>query len=404
MKIKLNTIYTLIISLIIVINEKYIFMTKNFGSWLTVLLIFTIGLTIWNILKKNNEKFYFKNFILLYLIMNMITMLITIFKYGQPIGLAISKYKFVFIILLYFPLIKIIKKIGTDKVYKIIIILAIFSASIMIIQKFTYGYLTIIHNGITLRNGKFRNFQIQNIVSIAIILLTNYLFYPHLDYKYKSKTKVLIFLIPLIYYTVNISDTRSSGITLLGTILIIIWLNTKQRINKKELKIFWNIISIFISGILIFIGYRYINEVIGRSIAINESSSINRIGAINYYINKFIEEPLFGYGLYSTSYEYGLILTGANLHYYADDIGVFGYIFQYGTFGIILGIYFVTLINKIIKRLDKYSKNKYLGIYIYFIIILPFNILLNLDTGMLYLCLFMGCIEVCYEENRCIGG
>lgn len=398
MKIKLNMIYTLIVSLLIIVNEKYFFMTKNYGNWIWVLILFTLLLITCNLLKKDKEQFYFKNFIILYLIINVITMLISTYKYGQPMSLAISKYKFVVIIFLYFPLNKIVKKIGVNKVDKIIIILAVFSAYAMIIQKFTYPQLTIIHNGNTLRNGNFRNFQIQPLVSIAIILLTNYLFYP--DIKYKSKTKLLISMIPLVYYTIYISSTRSSSIALLGTILLIIWLNNKERINKKELKIYWNLISFFMFVILIFIGYKYSIEIIGNSVSMNESSSINRIGAINHYIDKFIEEPLFGYGLYNTSYEYGLTLTGANLRYYADDVGIFGYIFQYGLIGIVLLIHIGISINKIIMSLDKYNKNKYLGIYIYFIILLPFNILLNLDTGMLYICLFISCMETCLKNNK----
>lgn len=399
MKFRKIVFYELLITLIIIVNEKYFFLTPNFGSWTYVLLTLTVASIVVLLLRKCGVTYYFKSFIFLYLFMNVISATITILEYDQPLELAISRYRFVFFILLYFPMKYFIQKIETYNIERIIIFLAIFAALITILQKFTYGKVLFISNGIGLRDGQFRTYQSQIIVSIAIILLIQYLLESKKNLKFKSRIRVVLCLIPLLYYTFFISMTRSAELCLLGTILIQVIINIDSKMKSYSSKGIWQISSILILGIAVFLGYQYAIEMLRNSIDIKEASSIIRQGAIQYYLQMFIKNPLFGYGLYSNTYSYGLVITGGDLKYFADDIGIFGFMFQYGITGILIGLYLCIRVFHKIRQFVPLEKNKYLGLSCYFILILPFSCLLNIDIGMVYICLYLACLENNSSKN-----
>lgn len=135
--------------------------------------------------------------------------------------------------------------------------------------------------------------------------------------------------------------------------------------------------TLFIGGA--YFGANFIGEVIGLSYQLGESSSIMRIGAYKYYWNMFLQHPLLGIGYVGNQQVNGFACVGVAKGYYVDDIGIVGFVAQFGVLAIL--IMFIWY-RYVLKNIDANSSAGIKAIIAFVTIILPFNCLFN--TNVIY--------------------
>jgi len=383
---KKSTLYSVLLFLIIFINERFFYMSdRNSSKWIYLIgLLSIIGIILnFKLVLKNDYKFIF--LISGYIFLNLISIIITIYKYNQPFELALSRYGYIVLFISYLYINIIIKKMGNEKVKLLLYKIGSFLSLIYIIQYILYPKIIILNMNYMYREGSLRFFY-----GSYFIVITTYITIELLINKF-SKLKFLS-LILQISYLLFIVQTRSITIAIIVSLLLG-FTNIKKYLNKRNLLGMMLAILIFIP---IFVPYisNSINSVKDTIVNKTSSSYYSRLGAINFVIENINEDLVFGKGLYNNNYDMAGSITGSDYKYYMDDIGVIGYIYQYGLIGGIIALVMLYKMIKLTHRIKK-EKNKifYRLFIIYTIAILAFNIPLNISNCIVYLLLIMSMLE-----------
>lgn len=155
-----------------------------------------------------------------------------------------------------------------------------------------------------------------------------------------------------------LSDNTAGRIAFLVVIIGEYLVYYMIHIKRKQEKMISMAIILIIFFISIFCGilgeyiYAIINENVGHQI---------RISAIEYYINQFCQHPILGMGVIdplASNSLYQLVHGGVNKfggvgQYYLEDVGIVGYLNQFGIIGIIIWYIILKNILAIIKRSDQ---------------------------------------------------
>lgn len=390
MKIKKENIYLIIIFLFIFFNEKCFYLLNlNSSLWIYFLISITIILLVLNIKLIIKHRYRFILFIFTFLILNFIEISMTSLKFGQPFSMALSRYKYLLIFVAYIPISVILNKINIEKLKIMIINLGTVLSILYIIQAIIYPKLIIFNMYYMERADRIRFYTGSYLIIISILITFSYLLC-------NFKRKYFIYLVIQIFMLIFVSQTRSSIVILFITLILGLLINIKDFNFKKFLKVF-----IMISFVIILL-MPYISKLtdsikdsLFNEYSDNGSISI-RIDAQKYMINKIKENPLLGVGMYDNTYQEAGNITGSVYKYYVADVGIIGFVFQYGILGLLVFVYlWIKMINstyKIYKR-KKESSLYYIMFLLYNTIILPFNCILNIDNCILYLIITLCMME-----------
>lgn len=390
MNIKKESIYLLVIFFIIFLNEKCFYLLDlNSSLWIYLLLIISIILIILNIKLILKNRYRFILFIFTFLVLNFIEICMTTLKFGQPFSLALARYKYVFIFILYIPISVILKKFKIEKLKIMIINLGTLLSILYIIQAMIYPKFILFNMYYMERANRIRFYTGSYFIIISILL--NFSFLLH-----NFKKKYFFYLIIQIIMLIFVSQTRSSIAILFITFILTLLMYIKN-FNWKKISKILIVIGLIIMVIMPYISalVNSINDSLFNKNSDNGSISI-RIDAQKYMIDKIKENPLLGVGMYDNSYEEAGSITGSEYKYYVADVGIIGFIFQYGILGFLIFLYLwvkmIILTYKIYKQ-KKENSLYYIMFLLYNTMILPFNCILNIDNCVIYLIITLCMME-----------
>lgn len=389
-----SKMYIFILFFLILLNEEFFYLIdfSNYGTISTdIIYIFIILLILFmfNSIKRYNYKF--KEFIIMFFFMLIISILITHFKFGQPIYLALLCYRYNLFFLAYFPICIIINHCNIAKLKDFLIKLSVLLCILFFIQVMFNNKIVIFHLDISERFDRARTFTGVSIILIGILL--NFV-----NILYKKNIKYIIFFLVQIFYILYIVQTRSITICLFMTLIIALLISITKISLSKKIKI----IGVILIGSLLLLPY--IIPLYQSSIDdITNNSGNYHVRAIEneFYLNKLEESPIFGIGWYNTKYSGFYNIIGTDQGMYLSDIGIYGYLFEYGYVGLFIYIYlFLKMLILSIKiyRIDKPDGLFFLMYIMFTNFMFQYSCVLNIPQSIIYLMLIMSLIENKYKS------
>lgn len=367
-----NSIVTFIIILIVVIHNYWLYLFNftldRFN--IEILLIFISFIVIGK--KKLYGNSSEKNIIFIFFVLYLIQVFLSSFSYGQSIFNSFFAEKYFFVILLFFILAFYMK--NEQKLRQIEMIIVVFTLILSILLSVQS---LILHNmGIELLNIDYstRIDGVRVLASTHFIevgtLLSVALYFKK---KWTLKGKILLIVtfimgnIDLIF----VSKTRMSILivwTTVGIILLTKDVGLKMKNIAKRI--------LFIVLIIFFINQVMNSELFKLFVAefnVTTVSTTNRIGEIEYYTKSILSSPInfiFGKGfVYDQNIKYLYVIQGYQGVFSRSDIGLLGFIHEFGLAGFIWYLYIVFHIGNIIVKLRKNKKYPFdlIVLYLYFI-------------------------------------
>lgn len=224
--------------------------------------------------------------------------------------------------------------------------------------------------------------------SMVVIPATIFIWIKILE-KNRDKWNVIMLILNLIHIII-IGKTRTLISFVVITLLIIYVYFTKK---TKKIKICVTILSVFVFALIE--GSTIISSL---STLFNDNSVIFRINAIGFYMQQIKSHPLFGMGFIGRgNVLLQTLLYGAKMQYYRTDVGLIGFMDEYGIIG---AIWFLTLILYSYKKLKfTIKKNRkdriviYASSFLFFIVISAINLFAIDGFRLIYLPLFMSLLN-----------
>ena len=173
---------------------------------------------------------------------------------------------------------------------------------------------------------------------------------------YKSDYKYLLFSI-ILFLPNHLVEIQRFNLLLIILVLII-----SMSLNKNKLSNIKFILPFLIMFLPMIIIYFNISESFSDSLnrfqnafkifyfdgeSINDSSTASRLVQTEYAIEKFKEYPIFGNGLFRQSESQNLF---GNLYFHVTDVGVFGILYCFGVFGILIFLKQILYLRKLIVK------------------------------------------------------
>lgn len=245
--------------------------------------------------------------------------------------------------------------------------------TIYTLQSFIYPRIILINAGISKVDNGMRTVSGGTLLAIGFLLLLENAMN---TFGFSNLLKLLLVTYALLF--VN----RSRSLLFATFVAAVVILNDKFSQYVKQSEASGKITNLIRGALFVLGGYLLVNfvgEVIGISYKMGESSSIMRIGAYEYYWNLFLQHPLFGIGYVGNQLVNGYACVGVAIGYYIDDIGVIGFIAQFGLLAVL--IIFVWY-RYILKNIDTKSSAGSKAVVTFVTIVLPFNCLFN--TNVIY--------------------
>ena len=383
---------SLIIVLIIFVVEKYFLLFQQI-DW--KILYILLALFLFLKYRKRCQKFLYSKAVNLYALIIIICFLNTVINGYLPITNAIKNYLLLYFICLYYPLTVLIQRVSIKKTENTIILMGLVVSAISILQVIL-GYNIIGDNYIASRDGNLRLTLSVLLQQFAAVLL----FYRTSIETGVNRLKVLALFLILCFSIFFIAQTRSVNFCFSVTMLFFsykLYFEHKLRriLGKKNV-----ILLCIILGVVgIYWGYNYINTVVGNSLEANESSSVKRMYAYAYYWGLFKEHIIAGIGI--TEGDLNIMSTiGVSEKLYKDDIGIVGFLAEFGILGFVGLIYFIKTLYKNFKLVPHLP---YIVYALQLLLILPFNCPLNIDTGVFYLALFLAMSNIYFNSNNYVN-
>lgn len=340
MRIKISDIIKYLVYFLILCNLSIVkvfpFFTKSVVHWITFLLSFFLFFIV--IAKKKLSYYYLGLIVLLFFFIISELFYSNVYLGTEIVNCIQSTYFFFYILLapVVFTLLKSDKKYFLNLNNFIIFLVAI-SALMRIAVSVFYGMTgEYIFSDIAFefaREGWTRDFvrriNMPSMTSLFIPLILWLL----LDDKTKNKEKVglIILLIIVEFFIFKVFLARS---LMAYTCLMLIFMIIIKK--KSKIKQFAFFLSLSILGIVFFYT-EFVKSYIGSFSMSSELglSGWARIVAAEYYFNKFLQNPFLGIGIL-TEEEMKINLMAGDI----SDIGILGFIFQYGAVGFLLFLYF----------------------------------------------------------------
>lgn len=175
----------------------------------------------------------------------------------------------------------------------------------------------------------------------------------------KGRILSLILLTFIIWYDVKVYQSRAeSVICILGFSSIYLLYRRKDmdRSLVKYVSVIICIASVLLSGVL-----RDFLQTFNIGTSLGGTTRL-RLEAIRYYYPYFKRNMLMGIGFLDNSMDSTLkILRGTSGNRYLDDLGVLGYIFQFGLFGVAIVTIIIWRMLKIFHQIQENKARSLLG-------------------------------------------
>ncbi|AYA78082.1 hypothetical protein DOE78_23250 [Bacillus sp. Y1] len=389
---------------LILINERFFYLVDYDGKT-TIDLMLCIILLMYIKFGKEilHYKFKFKFEILCITFLVVSSMLITYVLHRQPIGLAYHGSKFMFLYILYFPLIIFINKFGVKYILNTVHFIGTTLAGAFILQKMLYPKVIIFNMMYMERFDSVRFFTGMSLIIFAsFISLGCFLTVERKKIKYLYLISFFIQVSHLFF----VAQTRNLTIALIFVYTIVIILYSKGNVFKK---IFSALILISV-GFIIFGSFinNIIQSIVGELDLYNTGNGTLyvRMLELDFVWSSIKENTLFGVGFYSGHFSKAPEILGTAYNYYTSDIGIFGFVFYLGMVGLIITLkYSVKLFKQTFIAL---KVNISIGVILllftlYISIISPFNYIYNLEIQIIYLIIFTCILEVAVDKRNLKG-
>lgn len=361
MKKKMN-IYKIVIVIYLLLETRFFYLfsigsLENFITYKNKLLISLITILTSIILillrKKVNKcpvnKWCFA--FILYVIFEAVKNGI-VYKYGWN-GVFLACHGYLLLVLCFLINTNSEKEELYEFIVKVISIFSIILSSLFILQVFLYDNFGIsflkIYEYQNLNMAEKRNFGIRLTFPSTLIIFSLLISWGQLRANNKNKLHYINFYISLIY-VIFICQTRMTTIAILTTIFLTILF---RKFSKGIRKLIIGIIAI----VVIIAPFK-----IGKIFSNDDSGSVYaRTYAIEYYTRQFLTQPIFGIGVLpddNTSILIYEILHGNKGYANITDVGLVGFIFQFGIVGILLLVYLTKIVYNALKK-NNTHKDKY---------------------------------------------
>lgn len=330
-------------------------LNSPFNKYLILILIFAALLVV----SPSISRCFGRNKMYLYAIAYMsvaivCTSIFSITQYGEsPFDVFTCWYHY-YLVLLVIPLFYEMKcKNREEFIYNLIITCSIVLCLVSITQGVLYNATgKMIFQGMTsdmmaVRNGRLR-LSTCSVNNLAIVILLSNLF--NMECKKRQKIKYVIYLCIELFACYYIYMSRSYLIIYAGVAAVIFLSTTKSKQIGRLLTLV--IVCIFAMNFL------NLNSFVDSFSATTKEgtalSTVNRLGAIEYFSGVIANNPVFGMAYIRNSItSLSNILHGQTGTYYVSDLGLFGLIAESGMIGAGIFIFFTLSIISSILQLRK---------------------------------------------------
>lgn len=375
-----------IITLILIVNNRYMYMIplKNnmhiniIIGLILILLILTIHIKV---------KYAFIVEIMVLFLIVIYTSLLSKFFLGQSIREMIDGSRVMLYYLLYFPLSYILKEQINRKLIRTIIKwLGLVFAVMIVIQFFLYPNMLFMKGvKFAYRLDGYRFFGGFPIVMTSFFLFVDDFF--NID-NLKKKIVPIVCLGIEYYYILAITKTRNIFLAVTLALIILLVVQKKYRRYRRLILI----IGTLLIGYICFKDYVW--NLIELSINDTTGTGEDRMIYINHVLSNIKNSFYLGFGLTSPQFQ-------AVTYHIHDDIGIFGYYFEFGVIGVIWALYvigkFMLMTFSIYKIKPK--RSYYFIIYIvYTVIIMPFNCVFNVNELIIFFVINLALLENEYKD------
>lgn len=301
------------------------------------------------------------------------------FTYNQPIfsTFLIQMYIFSYTIL-FVPIRKLIDQgiLSGNSIKRIVYVFGITLLALFLLQYFLQDKLLFLQVTKIERYGGSRFYLDSAYLALLVAIAFSEIV--------KKKTIVLNLLIIVATVFVEMSMIKSRAImaAFIASAIISV-LIVKQASWKK----------IIIGCICVFIGYYFFTyTTMGIDIlnsVVEADTSLNiRSMARTFYINKFLQNPIFGCGYVDSYYNYSAQLSGQTQGFYYVDNGIWGIMFYYGIVGLLWSA--IGIIPRMIQavKLARKSQDTFSIFYLVYIIALMNTVQFDFFRALLSFTLF----------------
>ena len=319
------------------------------------------------------NKYWNRSVVVIELLMVM-ELFLSKFSYNQSVGNLIRQNIHIFYYLLILPLITVNER-NIRKIVRFLIIITIATMLLKTTSWYSYNYsgtelfpyLSNEFGENWIRNNNYR--YSSTAFAPLVFMLLSYLYIMRRK-KQKRLTVILevLTMVFILFFEVAVYQARSEVIICVVEFLAIFLLNKKDKTEKKILKysvVIVTTLGIILFGVLdsFFSTFKITNTMGGGTIRL-------RLEALVYYSDLLKKSFISGIGFFDTVNPLTLsIFRGAMGNRYLDDLGIIGFLFQFGFFGIIILCLMVYRMVKIYKNAkDKYQKTLLGGCIVTFVL------------------------------------
>ena len=320
-------------------------------SYLGIPIVITIlSIVILGITKSYRNKHYnFNTYVVVYLFILFVEFIFTVTKY-QYISMGDTvRYSYSYIIMLSYFVFSTYAQQDIKAFLKLIIYFADFAILIILFQAFIFnefnifflnrssfsdamGYIDVRNSGIRLIGTYLIDFTA--LISVGLLFSKK---------RYISIRVLITNILLTVAYELFSAQTRSMQLIFGLTIAVTLQF---YNFNNKYLRI---IIRILMAIIIVFIGYKVIDNINGAILSKEEWSYYHRIDEINFFWNSFKKSILMGNGLIPEQSLSELYAGNIVNYVFYDDVGVIGVLGKLGLLGLYIYIWPLFYIMKQFK-------------------------------------------------------
>lgn len=310
----------------------------------------------------NDEEREFNLCIIFIVLMNLVHILFTYFKYGQPLSIGLKISYHYFLLFAFFSFKKYFQSVEKICFLKKTLVKFVLLCNIFFLFRYfitgntgcPHFYLLLLSVPISMSYILYKNNYYLGICSFFSSILVRVFLSTNMAFVIIVSFVVAIQM--LAYFYDNYIQSRNIIMANLIIVVVIIIL------------ISFGIIEFFINSV--------INHDIGTQV---------RVLAIEYYTGKLVDSPIFGIGNLDPNYNsilYEIVRGGVNRYggtgqYYFEDIGIIGFVCQYGLISLIPIYYMLLGTIKSIRASVGVGKIQSIGVFAMFIgmfiSLMPFN-------------------------------
>lgn len=335
---------------------------------LAVIIIYSIFSPFFYRIKQEYQEHFFTFFVWLFVITSSLVILFTALRMDQTVLSTFFIGYNSFIILLYFPLRRALSdRKSVEYFVQLIGIFAFCFAISKTIQSYILGHTgrSILFLNSTLDVSSARSMVKNYFGFIRLASATDFVFFAfllmivfvRLGYKIFTKKVNLLMLTVYVIYLFFVGQTRIYIMLLLLILGIVILIKLKDKISFGVISVLLFIIAIPVPLMIAYI----VNLLFFKETSRLISLSI-RQGAIKYYLDNILYNGWFGFGFARDDVYNNLIhstyMTGDGqiISFNYDDVGIIGFLAQFGISGIInMIVYLSSLLIAFIRSSRKFA-------------------------------------------------